>query len=105
MAVFEEQRAVARRHPAIRVTGWVILQISLGFDDSAGCHEAVNLANQDFAEQSSGQCNCVRRHRIERNPFDRSFKSARRLAYDGSLRGPFVDSLINLPRFLREAAC
>ena len=82
-----------------------MLQIGLGFHDSAGHHEAVNFANQDFAEQSSGQSNCVRRHRIARNPFDRSFKFARRFAYDDSLLGRFVDRQINLPRFLREAAC
>jgi len=91
MAVFEEQRAVARRYPAKCVTGGIMLQIGLGFHDSAGRHEAVNFANQNFAEQSSGQFNCVRRHSIARNTLDRSFKSGRRLAYDDSLLGRFLD--------------
>jgi hypothetical protein len=82
-----------------------MLQIGLGFHDSAGCDPAVDVANQHFAEQSSGQSNCVRRHSIARNPLDRSFKFARKLAYDGSLLGRFLDRQINLPRFLREAAC
>jgi len=106
MAVFEEQGAVARRHPAKCVTRGIMLQIGLGFHDSAGRDAAVEFTNQDFAEQSSGQLNCVRRHTIARNPFDRSVKFARRLGYDGSLPSCFVDREINSPRFLtEEAAC
>jgi hypothetical protein len=62
MAVFEEQRTIARCYPAKSVTRRIILQIGFGLDDPACCHAAAELANQDFAEQSSGQFDCVRRH-------------------------------------------
>jgi hypothetical protein len=86
MAVFEEQGAVAGRLPAKSVTGGIMLQIGLGFHDSAGRDDAADIANQDFAEQSPGQANCVRRHTLARKPLDRTFKVARNLAHDDSLR-------------------
>ena len=37
-----------------------MLQISLGLHDPARGDDAVDLANQDFAEQSTGQINRIR---------------------------------------------
>ena len=91
MTVFEEQGAVACRYPAKSVAGGILLQIGLGFHDSAGCDDAVDFANQHFAEQSTGQRNCVRRHSIARNALDRAFKFVRGLTYDGSLLGRWPD--------------
>jgi hypothetical protein len=65
-----------------------MLQIGLGFHDPAGCDDAVDVANQHFAEQSPGQANRVRGHSFARNSLDSWVKFTRRLAYDGSLLPP-----------------
>jgi hypothetical protein len=55
MTVFQKQGAIASRHAANCVTGGIIVQIGLCFDDSVAGHDAVNLANRYFAKQSTGR--------------------------------------------------
>ena len=87
MAVFEEQRAGARCYPTKCVTSGVVMQIGLGFHDPAGGDAAVQLAHQDFAEQSPGEFDRVVRQAGARDPLDGFLNIERSSADDGSLPG------------------
>jgi hypothetical protein len=72
------------------VTSGVILQIGLGFHDPAGGDAAAELAHQDFAEQSPGECYSVVRHAGTRNSLDGFLNLERSSADDDSLPGRSV---------------
>jgi hypothetical protein len=61
-APLEEQRTIARRHAAKRVTGGIGRKIRLGLDDSSGHGARAQLPHHDLAEQKARQ-----RHRVARN--------------------------------------